>query len=103
MNQRNSLPSPEELLESPELAVLANLTISLDLAVRMLIASYPEVECVNLPHNASCLARLAAAIVNRAADQQRAIDRYRTELELAIIPWYEDEPDCDIDDRDIPF
>jgi hypothetical protein len=73
-------PTPPDLAENPELAVLALLDAALDLTVSALLALYPELADPERPYwiDAPSAARdRAATIASRAHSLREALARYR--------------------------
>jgi len=77
------LPSVDELIDSPELAVLHLLSTTLETAERGLMASYPDLEFVafgsGMPPTDTSMC-LAEAILNHLASLAIALERYRSHV-----------------------
>jgi hypothetical protein len=76
-------PTPPDLAESPELAVLALLDATLDLAVSALLALYPELADPERPYwidGPSAARNRAQTIATRAHALRDAIAAYRRTL-----------------------
>lgn len=95
-------PTPPDLAENPELAILTLLDTALDLAVGALLALYPELADPERPYwigAPSVACDRAAGITTRAHSLRDAIARYRRILPPAddVLPDpREDPPDDDI-------
>lgn len=76
MNE-NHMPTPHELNEAPELAVLAALDLTLEVATRALIAAYPELCEDKLPRYRIKPVICGDRILSRAIKLQVALSRYR--------------------------
>jgi hypothetical protein len=76
MNE-NHMPTPHELNEAPELAVLAALDLTLEVATRALIAAYPELCEDKLPRYRIKPVICGDRILSRAIKLQVALARYR--------------------------
>jgi len=90
-------PTPQDLLDAPELAILAALDHTLDLAVYALVSIYPELTDPERPlwrRDASAAGHAAGIVIARTTGLKRAISEYRTALALPR----ETEPT-----EDIPF
>ena len=88
-------PTPPDLAESPELAVLALLDAALELAVSALLALYPEIADPERPYwiDAPSAARdRAATITSRAYSLRDALARYRQILPPATDDLPEPDP-----------
>jgi hypothetical protein len=80
------LPTPDELVDAPELAILHALDQILNLAPRVLVTAHPQLADPDAPFwviEASKPSRTAAAIVADAHRLQRFIRAYRTAVSLA--------------------
>ena len=73
----NHLPTPYELNDAPELAVLAALDFTLEVATRALIAAYPELCEDKLPRYRIKPVICGDRILSRAIKLQVALARYR--------------------------
>ena len=58
------LPTPPEIDETPELAVLSVLDFALEASARALVAAHPEIEEDDLPPGAGAAARCAECILS---------------------------------------
>jgi len=76
------LPQCNELRAAPELAILAILESSIDVAILALGAAYPEVEGLADVHESDEL-RAALTIMDMARALGAAVNRYRLALVLA--------------------
>lgn len=91
-------PTPPELAENPELAVLALLDAALDLAVSALLALYPELADPERPYwirRPSPDLDRAATLTRRAHALQDAIAAYRRTLPPATDDLPEPSPPDD--------
>jgi len=80
------LPTPDELVDAPELAILYALDQVLILAPRVLVTAHPQLADTGAPFwiiEASKTAQTAAGIVADAHQLQRLIRAYRTAVSLA--------------------
>ena len=57
------LPTPPEIVEAPELAVLSVLGFALDVSAHALVAAHPEIDGEDLPPGAGDAARCAERIL----------------------------------------
>jgi hypothetical protein len=99
----DSLPTPQDLELSPELAALTAVSVSLELLVRALAAIHSELQDPDFPRRASACARVADDIIDLAAKQQYALARYRWAVRIATCVDLDDLTDEVIDDSDIPY
>jgi hypothetical protein len=92
-----SLPTPQELIAAPELAVLASLEHAIELTSRMLVAAHPELigERSHL-HPLDLQATFAQRLLHLAMLLTNATTRYQAAVFAAL-----HEPDSVHDD--IPF
>jgi len=60
------LPTPPEIDETPELAILSVLNFTLDATAHALVATHPEIEADDLPPGAGAAARCAERILGHA-------------------------------------
>ena len=98
----DNLPTPEDLVVSPELAAVAAVSVILEILVRALGAMHPELGDEDFPRGASAPARVADDILELVKKQQYALARYRWAVRLEI-PDDIDDLLPEIDDSDIPF
>ena len=80
------LPTPDELVDAPELAILHALDQILNLAPRVLVTAHPQLADTGAPFwliEASKTAQTAAGIVSDAHRLQRLIRAYRRAISLA--------------------
>lgn len=80
---QHSWPTPEELEETPELAVLALLDANLDLALRALVSAHPQLADPDRPAwtlDQSPSGRAAEKFLARAKGLHRALETYRDAL-----------------------
>src|SRR5919201_7168499 len=94
----DQLPTPGEITEASELAVLAVLDTALDMSVRALIAAHPELCRENFPRSRMKAALCGSRLMNLACQLQAAVARYRL-VTLRRLPL---EPDS-TDDFDTTF
>ena len=90
------IPTPGDLDRAPELAILAALDLTLELATAALVCAHPELCDPERPYWISSPTRsltLAKTLVRRAHGLQRAIRAYRRALETR--PRHEESPDLD--------
>jgi hypothetical protein len=73
----NYMPTPDELNDAPELAVLAALDFTLEAATRALIAAYPELCEDTLPRYRIKPVICGDRILSRVIKLQVALARYR--------------------------
>jgi hypothetical protein len=62
----HDLPTPPEIAETPELALLSVLNFALEASVRALVAAHPELEGEALSSGAGAAARCAERILGHA-------------------------------------
>ena len=82
---QHSWPTPEELGEAPELAVLALLDANLDLALRALVSAHPQLADPDRPAwtlDQSPSGRAAENFLARAKALHRALETYRDAVTL---------------------
>jgi hypothetical protein len=84
-------PTIEQTTAAPELALLAVLEATLDVAVVALAAAWPELHCLDLEPDCPA-SRTAFEIVERAHHLAAAINRYRLALASAERRRYDDLP-----------
>ena len=90
------LPTPNEIADAPELALLHALDEILDLLPRTLVAAHPELADPEAPfwvREASETARKANVITATAYRLQQHIRAYRTEITLQQDQRFESDPD----------
>ncbi len=90
------LPTPGELADAPQLALLHALDEILDLAPRVLVAAHPELADPKAPYwvrEASRTTRKADDIVATAHRLQRHLRAYRTEISITRDPRCEADPE----------
>ncbi len=90
------LPTPGEIADAPELALLHALDEILDLAPRVLVAAHPELADPEAPfwvREASRTTRKGNDIVATAHRLQRRIRAYRRAISLARDPRCEADPE----------
>jgi len=78
MNARQP-PTPQELVDAPELAILAALGDILNLALRSLVAAHPQLidpECPHWARNGSAERDAAERILTASALLSTAIEQY---------------------------
>jgi hypothetical protein len=73
----NYMPTPDELNDAPELAVLAALDSTLEAATRALLAAYPELCEDGIPRYRLQPVICGARLLSRAIKLQVALVRYR--------------------------
>jgi len=79
------LPTPDDLLDAPELAILAALDLMLDLALHALVCEHPELADPERPYwlpQASPSATAARTVVAQADDLKQALVTYREAIEI---------------------
>ena len=92
----DTIPTLDDLDRAPELAILAALDHTLELATAALVCAHPELCDPERPYWISSPTRsltLAKTLVRRAHGLQRAIRSYRRALETR--PRHEESPDLD--------
>lgn len=90
------IPTPDDLECAPELAILAALDHTLELATAALVCAQPELCDPERPYWLGCPTRsltLAKTLVRRTHGLQRAIRAYRKALEIR--PRREESPHLD--------
>jgi hypothetical protein len=100
MRSRSSLPTPQQIAETPELVALHALVHALELATRALVATHPDLDGDEAPYwvsSASRARRSALRIANRASRLQGLIEEY-----IAQHTGCPENTDCDLQD-DLPF
>ena len=93
------IPTPDDLDRAPELAILAALDHTLELAATALVCAHPELCDPERPYWLGSPTRsltLAKTLVRRTHGLQRAIHAYRSALEIRR----RDENSTDLDDLD---
>ncbi len=90
----DGLPTPDQLLADPELAVLHALGAALAAAQRALLAAHPELEEDDLlgsrPLRLNGAGWIADALVTQLAGVESSLQRYRREVERARACLHED-------------
>jgi hypothetical protein len=85
----HDLPTPPEIDETPELAILSVLNFTLDVVSHALVAVHPEIEADDLPPGAGSAARCAERILGHV---------YKLKLLLAsyghFVATGDEEPLC---------
>jgi hypothetical protein len=79
------LPTPDDLVDAPELAILAALDRTLDLAVRALVCEHPELADPERPYwlpHASPLTTAAQTLVDQTHDLKQALIAYREAIQI---------------------
>jgi len=90
------IPTPDDLVDAPELAILAALDPTLDLVVRALVCAHPELTDLERPYwvpPASPLTTAAQTLVDRAAHLKQALLAYREAIETGREPDASSNPD----------
>ena len=78
-------PTPDDLVDAPELAILAALDRTLDLVIRALVCEHPELTDPERPYwlrQASRRATAAKILVDQTADMKQALIAYREAVEI---------------------
>ena len=94
MNPRRP-PTPAEIADAPELAILAALSDTLDLALRALVAAHPQLgdpDCPAWIRQAGPDSVAADVILTAATHLSDALDAYRRVLSLRR----DSDPDTDL-------
>jgi hypothetical protein len=90
------LPTTDQLLAAPELAILHALETSLAAAQLALLTAYPELQednhCVDRPLQLNGSGWIADAIVTQITGLSASIARYRLEFERARLARLPDHP-----------
>ena len=79
------MPTPDDLVHAPELAILAALDRTLDLVARALVCEHPELADPERPYwlrHPSRRATAAKILVDQAADMKQALIAYREGVEI---------------------
>lgn len=76
----HDLPTPPEIARSPEIAALAILELTLEVAARALVAAHPELDGDRAPEPSSPPARSALSVLERGWKLTLAIELYRSRL-----------------------
>lgn len=82
---QHSWPTPEELEDAPELAVLALLDANLEIALRALVSAHPQLADPDRPAwtlDQSPSGRAAKTFLARAKGLHRALETYRDAVAL---------------------
>ncbi len=93
-------PTPDDLVDAPELAILAALDRTLDLVVRALVCAHPELADLERPYwllQASRMATAAVNVVVQAVGMTQALIAYREVIEIRRRDEAPEHPD------DLPF
>jgi hypothetical protein len=78
------IPTPDELADDPEIAILVALDLTLELATRALACAHPELLDPERPYWLGAPTRavtLAKTLVRRTRTLQRALSTYRNAVE----------------------
>ena len=89
-------PTPDDLADAPELAILAALDWTLDLVVRALVCAHPEIADPERPYwlrQASPVATAAETLVEQMAGMEQALFAYREAVEIERRDNAPDHPD----------
>jgi hypothetical protein len=100
VRKTDRMPTPDNLVEAPELAILAALESTLELVVRALICAHPELADPERPYwlrHASRMATAAENVVDQSADMKQALIAYREAVEIRRQDEASEHPD------DLPF
>ena len=95
MSTCQTLPTPPELAQAPELALIALLDHALELTLRALLAAHPQL-CDHerpywIPQTHSTM--IAEAILSTVYSLQQSLDDYRHHIHMEINPpTPEDDP-----------
>jgi hypothetical protein len=89
------LPTPPQIADAPELAIIALLEITLEVTGAALAAAHPELSDEDFPLNASEEARWADRIMLRADRVQHALAHYRYALRLSQEDAFREREDTD--------
>jgi hypothetical protein len=79
------MPTPDDLVDAPELAILAALDQTLDLVVRALVCAHPELADPQRPYwlrQASRMATAAETLVNQTDKMKHALLVYQKAVEI---------------------
>jgi len=79
------IPTPDDLVDAPELAILAALDHTLELAVSALACAHPELLDPERPYwlgSPTRAATIAQTLVRRTRELQRALRTYRGAVEI---------------------
>jgi hypothetical protein len=100
MRSRSSLPTPQQIAETPELVALHALVHALELATRALVATHPDLDGDEAPYwvsSASRARRSALRIANRASRLQGLV-----QMHIAQHTACAESRNFDLDE-DLPF
>lgn len=92
----DGMPTPDDLVDAPELAILAALDQTLDLVVRALVCAYPELVDPERPYwlrQASRIATVAKTLVDQTAHMKQALIAYREAVEIRRQDKASEHPD----------
>jgi hypothetical protein len=93
MSAEQTLPTPPELAQAPELALIALLHHALELTVRVLIAAHPQLNdlekpyWIPQPHSTT----IAQTILSTVYSLQQNLDDYRHQIHTEINPTTTDK------------
>ena len=79
------MPTPDDLADAPELAILAGLDHTLDLAVRALVSTHPELADPERPYwlrRPSRMATVAETLVDQADAMKQALVAYQEAVQI---------------------
>ena len=87
LDQRTTdgMTTPDDFVDAPELAILAALDWTLELAARSLVCAYPELADPERPYwlrKTSRMATAAETLIDRSADMKQALIAYREAVEI---------------------
>ena len=92
----DAMPTPNDLVDAPELAILAVLDWTLDLVVRALVCAHPEIADPERPYwlrQASPVAAAAETLVEQVAGMEQALIAYREAVEVRRRDSTSERPD----------
>jgi hypothetical protein len=89
MRAEERLPDPTDLMDYPQLAILAALDTTLNAAICALVAAHPHMGAVDItiPRQEIRLHNMADRVIHHACNLESAVEYYRAAIEEELYPY----------------